>query len=225
MIITRDGSHSLSIPEMNVTYHSLHGAIQESMHVFIEAALQPCLQQHDRNPIHILEVGFGTGLNALLTLRQMEEDSRVIHYTALELYPVEPEISSRLNYAEQLQRPDLHAIFETLHTAEWNRQVELTDQFMLHKSNSSLLALPRLATGVLTEKIHIVYFDAFAPTAQPELWTQDIFEKLFDLMEPGGMLVTYCSKSIVRRAMQAAGLRVEKIQGPWGKREMLRSWK
>jgi len=219
LLITKDGSHTVSIPEMNVTYHSIHGAIQESRHVFIEAGLHgsECLQQSE--PCRILEMGFGTGLNALLTLIEAEKTGKIIHYETMELYPLREEEARSLNYCRQLNRPDLQQAFEKMHSCNWEREIVISNNFTLKKSASSPI------NHLTNHLINLIYFDAFAPAAQPELWTKEVFEKLYSMMKPGGTLVTYCSKGNVRRAMQSAGFAVEKIPGPPGKREMLRGRK
>lgn len=220
VITTADGSSTISIPEMNVTYHSTHGAIQESMHVFIHAGLDQALPGH--SSLFILEMGFGTGLNALLTLIKAEAAKKLIHYTAIELYPLEAEHVTSLNYCQQLNRNDLAPIFENLHTLAWEEEIPVTSYFKLRKSKEDLL---NFESPQPRQQFHLIFFDAFAPTAQPQLWTISVFEKLFALLLPGGLLVTYCSKGEVRRAMQAAGFKVEKLAGPPGKREMVRAWK
>jgi tRNA U34 5-methylaminomethyl-2-thiouridine-forming methyltransferase MnmC len=218
LILTKDGSHTVAVPDMDVTYHSMHGAIQESMHVFIEAGwLESIKQQETGRIISILEMGLGTGLNALLTLIEAEKISQPVHYTALELYPLEKQEIDSLNYCEQLDRKDL--TFELLHQCEWGREVHITSHFTLKKIQADLVNFST------PQSFNLVYFDAFAPTAQPELWTKEVFEKIYNMMQPGGILVTYCSKGDVRRAMQAAGLSIEKIPGPPGKREMVRAKK
>ncbi len=218
LVPTTDGSHTVAIPAMQVTYHSHHGAIRESMHVFIGAGLQPALEISNEE-LSILEMGWGTGLNGLLTFRHTAALPNEIHYHSLEQYPLEPEIITALNYCEQLGEPQLQQVFEQMHTSPWNEEVKITDHFFLQKIKTDLLSFQPVRS------YHVIYFDAFAPTAQPELWTQEVFEKLFAAMHPGGILVTYCSKGIVRRAMQAAGFTVEKIPGPPGKREMVRATK
>jgi len=217
LIITKDGSHTISIPEMNVTYHSHHGAIQESMHVFINAGLNYLVDTMSIPNIHIFEVGLGTGLNALLSLIEAEKLQQPVYYTAVELYPLHETELNSLNYIEQLKRTDLLPAFQRLHQCEWERDVPISPFFTLHKQKQSLL-------NVTTPALHhLVYFDSFAPAAQPEHWTKEVFEKLYPILLPGGILVTYCSKSIVRKAMQAAGFVVTKIPGPHGKREMVRA--
>jgi len=216
VIITKDGSHSISIPEMNVTYHSIHGAIQESKHVFIEAGLRYASELFNRlGPLHILEVGFGTGLNALLTLIEADKIKMNVHYSALELYPLTQQEYNFLNYCEALN-VSLQNVFEQLHECVWEKEAHILPNFSLFKTNQSLL-------NFTTDQFYdLVYFDAFAPSSQPELWTKQVFEKLYAMMSSNGILVTYCSKGDVRRAMQSAGFAVEKIPGPVGKREMIR---
>ena len=183
--------------------------------MFIQAGLNYSKDVFPETPLRILEVGFGTGLNALLTLQEAAKLQRRIHYTALELYPLEEEQAKQLNYASAGDQQT----FMQLHTSEWEKEIPLTSLFSLQKNRTSLLDFSSTAS------FHLIYFDAFAPAAQPELWTQDVFEKLYAAMLPSAILVTYCSKGDVRRAMEAAGLKVEKIQGPPGKREMVRAHK
>ncbi|MCG2616098.1 tRNA (5-methylaminomethyl-2-thiouridine)(34)-methyltransferase MnmD [Terrimonas sp. NA20] len=216
---TRDGSHSISIPEMNVMYHSIHGALQESIHVFIRAGLHHIQEKFPDQALNILEVGFGTGLNALLTLHECLRSPVAIGYTSLEPYPLEKEKTSLLNYPALLESPELEKYFDQLHNSEWEKEVRLLSNFTLCKKKILLQDFSS------SPQFHVVYFDAFAPTAQAELWTTEMFEKLYRAIIPGGILVTYCSKSVVRRAMEAAGFKVTKPQGPWGKREMLRAIK
>lgn len=217
IIQTADGSHTVSIPEMNVTYHSVHGAIQESRHVFIEAGLAYLSGRLEQPGIlRIFEMGFGTGLNAFLTAIKATEAQTEIHYTAIETSPLFLEEVTTLNYTEVLGHRDL---FQQLHQSNWNDETVINEFFTIEKQRLSLLDF------TTSNRFHLIYFDAFAPSAQPELWTKEIFEKLFAAMLPGGMLVTYCSKGDVRRAMMAAGFTVEKIPGPPGKREMVRAEK
>ncbi len=220
IILTNDGSHSISIPEMNVTYHSVHGAIQESMHVFIEAGLKNS-GLLDLIGVHtILEVGFGTGLNALLSLLEADKYKNRLYYTAIELFPLDEKAIHQLNYCSQLDQPQYQQRFEKMHQCGWEEMYEITEFFRLTKLKTNLVDF-----NWKEEQFNIVYFDSFAPASQPELWTKEIFEKLYHAMTPGGILVTYCSKGDVRRAMQSAGFTVEKIPGPPGKREMLRAGK
>jgi len=216
--LTSDGSHTIEVPEMDVTYHSIHGAIQESMHVFINAGLQPLL--HRFETIRIFEMGFGTGLNALLSLQQSVKHKQKIFYYAIELFPLQSNEYSFLNYPAQLYDDSLHAYFNLMHECDWEKDIAIHPLFVLYKTNQSLLKL-----STAESSFNLIFFDAFAPTAQPELWTQDVFEKIFHLLSNEGVLVTYCSKGDVRRAMMATGFKIEKLQGPPRKREMLRATK
>ena len=225
LIITSDGSHTISIPEMNVSYHSFHGAIQESRHVFINEGLLFFLNKIHTTAIRVLEMGFGTGLNTLLTL--MEASSKLeIHYTTIELFPLTVAEARALNYCCELKREDLIPLFEKMHQCEWETDIAISPYFTIHKMRVSL---PDTKNSNLFHdnslRPDLIYFDAFAPTAQPELWTKEVFEMLYAILKDKGILVTYCSKGEVRRAMQAAGFKVEKIPGPPGKREIVRAIK
>jgi tRNA U34 5-methylaminomethyl-2-thiouridine-forming methyltransferase MnmC len=202
---------------MKVTYHSHHGAIQESFHVFIEAGLKFVPDTEKLPVIQIFEMGFGTGLNALLTLIEAEKIQQPVHYTAIELYPLQENEITSLNYCEQLKRTDLEPVFQLLHRCEWEKDISIIPFFTFNKIKVSLIDFTTY------QLFNLIYYDSFAPAAQPEHWTTEVFKKLFSILLPGGRLVTYCSKSIVRRAMQAAGFVVTKIPGPYGKREMVRA--
>ncbi|HTQ26608.1 MAG TPA: tRNA (5-methylaminomethyl-2-thiouridine)(34)-methyltransferase MnmD [Puia sp.] len=218
LILTQDGSHSIAMPASGVSYHSRFGAITESMHVFIDSGLRPVLQA--KPMLKVMEVGFGTGLNALLTWMEIEAGNREIYFEAIEPFPLETHFISSLNYCAQLTRPDLQELFDRLHKAAWNRWTDISPRFHLKKH---LVRLDQLSMA--RGHVDLVYFDAFAPVAQPELWTNIVFEKLFDLLSPGGCVVTYCAKGDVRRTMQAAGFIVQKLPGPPGKREIIRAFK
>jgi tRNA U34 5-methylaminomethyl-2-thiouridine-forming methyltransferase MnmC len=203
----------LFVPEINEHYHSVNGAIQESLHVFINAGLR----RLSKDKIRILEIGFGTGLNALLSLLEAERTGEIlIEYHTVELHPLPIELTSALNYGERLC-PEGKEWFEALHTAPWGECIHITPNFILHKikGDCNRCELPDL--------IDLVYFDAFAPDKQPEMWNQEIFDALYKHMAEGGILTTYCAKGAVRRMMQKAGYSVERIPGPPGKREMLRA--
>jgi tRNA U34 5-methylaminomethyl-2-thiouridine-forming methyltransferase MnmC len=214
IIVTADGSHSVSSPGNGITYHSTHGALQESMHVFIGAGLNH-IAGKDR--ISVFEMGFGTGLNALLTIAEAEKKQQKIYYETVEADPLEANIYTLLNYCEQLNRPDLQPLLELLHSCDWNVPVEITPYFIFKKH---LISLPEFSGN---QHFDLIYFDAFAPEVQPELWTTAIFKKIYGLMKPNAVLTTYCSKSVVRKAMAEAGLIVTKIPGPPHKREMVRA--
>ena len=188
--------------------------MQESRHVFIEAGLHHL----ERKEIVVLEIGFGTGLNAFLTLLDAEVHQRKIHYYSVELYPLDMDVIECLNYGEMICA-GWKDVFQALHQAEWNVAVQVTDLFGLHKIQGDS------NTCVLPDRIDLVYFDAFAPDKQPEMWNQEIFNRLYARMTGGGVLTTYCAKGVVRRMMKEAGYSVERIPGPPGKREMLRAIK
>lgn len=211
---TADGSHTLFIPEMDEHYHSVNGAVQESRHVFIEAGLR----HQAKKDITVFEIGFGTGLNAFLTLLDAEENGRKVDYHSVELYPLEPELVQSLNYGNVIC-PEKKELFQSLHAAPWNETANITNLFTLHKIQGDNNTCP------LPEGIDLVYFDAFAPDKQPEMWNQEIFNRLYAHMAEGGILTTYCAKGAVRRMMKEAGYSVERIPGPPGKREMLRAIK
>jgi len=211
---------------MNVSYHSHHGAIQESRHVFINAGLHYLLNNMQVPALYVFEMGFGTGLNALLTLIEANDRKQKIHYSTIELFPISPVEATTLNYCDQLKRKDLSSAFEQLHQCEWENDISITPFFTIHKRKISLLDINSsnlFHDGLFGQ--NLIYFDAFAPAAQPELWTKKIFEVLYSGLMPEGVLVTYCSKGTVRRAMQAAGFILEKIPGPPGKREIVRAIK
>jgi len=216
LMYTRDGSPTLYSHRYDATYHSRHGAIQESQHVFIEAGLSILT---DKNPIRILEMGFGTGLNALLTALRIRNSDISIEYEALETIPLNQiQIEQLITSLEPLLS-DSNGLFRSMHEAQWGTMTTIEEGFKLLKRNEDLISA-HFELGY-----DLVYYDAFAPSTQPELWTVQIFQKLFEAMSIGGALTTYCSKGDVRRAMITAGFEVEKIPGPPGKREMLRAIK
>lgn len=221
IITTKDGSHTLFSEQFNEIYHSRHGAIQESLHVFIQSGLNAVLPfVREGEPVKIFEVGFGTGLNALLTMLEAEKRNLKIEYETIELYPVAIETIKELNYTNQLGFEFCYGPYHSLHLVRWNEQQPITPNFHFKKVNSSLTDW-QLPTG----NYQLIYFDAFAPEHQPEMWTAEVFKKMFDALVEGGMLVTYCSKGAVQRAMKEAGFLIEKIPGPPGKREMVRAVK
>ena len=210
--ITEDGSHTLFVPELNEHYHSTHGAIQEAMHIYLSAGFDFCIQ----DPIHILEIGFGTGLNCLLTLIEAQKKKRTVIYHSIELYPINEELIENLNYTDQIEGLD-KGLFSRLHKAKWNEEVKITKNFTLNKLQGNLCEYNFPA------KYDLIYFDAFAPDIQPELWTQDIFEKLHKYLNKDAILTTYSTKGIIKRALRSAGFEVKRLPGPPGKRQMLRA--
>jgi len=221
IIITADGSHTLYSREFDQHYHSIHGAVTESRHIFIEAGLHHALARRDihfTGPLNILEIGFGTGLNALLTLAEAERNGIRIHYTAIEAYPLTDRIWRALNYPVLFGSADYHAVFSKLHLADWEKPESLSACFTLLKHRTTLESYS--PTGGYFD---LVYFDAFDPAAQPELWTPEIFSKLHQAMKPGGILVTYSVKGTVTRTLRSSGFQIEKLPGPPGKRHILRA--
>jgi tRNA U34 5-methylaminomethyl-2-thiouridine-forming methyltransferase MnmC len=214
LIVTEDGSHTVAVQDLNVTFHSRHGAIQESKHVFIEAGFNYGKEVFPDQPLSILEVGFGTGLNAFLTAIEAGNYAQPVRYVAIDAYPLEMVTTATLNYPDRLGHEEL---FSTIQIASWNSPVPIHETFSLYKLAIDLLDYS------CREKFHLLYFDAFAPEAQPQLWKEDIFRRLGECMHSGGAMVTYCSKGTVRRALEAAGWQVEKLPGPKGKREMVRA--
>jgi tRNA U34 5-methylaminomethyl-2-thiouridine-forming methyltransferase MnmC len=216
LIITEDGSHTLYLPEMQEHYHSVHGALQESKHVFIEAGLK----QLSQPSIYLFEVGFGTGLNALLSWQHALEYKKQIHYFGLEKYPLQPEEYQQLNYGSFLKRASVNDL-QKMHECPWDQPVQVSEQFILHKINNDL----HWCDFEELPLFDLIYFDAFAPNKQEGIWTKTIFRKLYEHCKPGAILVTYCAKGSVRRDLQAAGFSMERIPGPPGKKEMLRGIK
>lgn len=213
LVQTADGSHSLYVPALNERYHSRHGAIQESSHVFVDMGFRPMAD--GLSTVKVLEMGFGTGLNALLTALEAMQLQVRVEYWAVEAYPLHPEEVEALNYPHLVGGTEAGAVWESIHAAPWNARVEVCPQFCLTRLHTRMEGL------ALEERVHLVYFDAFAPEKQPELWTEAMFQNMRRHMEPGGRLTTYCAKGAVRRVMQAAGFQVQKVKGPPGKREML----
>lgn len=212
--ITDDGSHTLFVSSIDETYHSTHGAVQESRHIFIEAALKQC----GKSEIRVLEVGFGTGLNAFLTMLEAESSNKKIKYSSLEKYPLEAEKAISLNYPEEIDSGS-RGYFELIHTSVWNEEVQITESFSLTKIETDFTQFDFI------EKYDVVYFDAFSPEKQPEMWAEQCFRTLFLHCNEGAIMTTYCAKGVVRRAMQAAGFQMERLAGPPGKREFLRGLK
>ncbi|WP_400080594.1 tRNA (5-methylaminomethyl-2-thiouridine)(34)-methyltransferase MnmD [Winogradskyella sp. R77965] len=219
IITTSDGSKTIQIEDWNEQYHSIHGAIQEANHVFLKHGLLFYSELvSESKPISILEIGFGTGLNALLTLIEAEKLNLNINYVGVEAYPVELEEINQLNYVELISEAHT-GIFQTLHTSSWEIQHNITRTFLLEKQKKFFKDIDA------KNEFNIIYFDAFGARVQPDLWTEDIFKIMFKALKENGVLVTYSAKGSVRRAMQAVGFTVERLPGPPGKREMLRARK
>jgi len=215
LMITADGSHTAVNQTLDKTYHSIHGAFQESQRVFIESGLWAAFAAFPDSVIHIFEMGFGTGLNALLTAHEAYKHNRQVLYTTVEAYPMALADAQQLNYDQLLGTSYLNQ----LHESTWGEPIVISPNFTLTKLESNLQDIN------LTEHFHLIYYDAFAPTAQPELWEAELFQQMATLLLPEGMLTTYCSKSYVQRNLRAAGLTVEKHPGPPHKRDILRAIK
>ena len=216
--ITADGSHTLFVPELNEHYHSINGALQESQQVFIHNGLHHmplCLKE-----INLLEIGFGTGLNALLTVLEAKKQRRKINYVAVEPEPVERELLDALNYAAVIGGTEASGYFKKLHETGWVYPAFLSDYFIISKIQARLEDIT-----LRDEQFNLVYFDAFGPDVQAELWTEAVFAQLYKCLKPDGILVTYSCKGTVKRALKAAGFTIEKLPGPAGKREVLRAVK
>ncbi|AVM53056.1 tRNA U34 5-methylaminomethyl-2-thiouridine-forming methyltransferase MnmC [Bacteroides zoogleoformans] len=214
---TEDGSSTLFVPELNEHYHSVKGARTESQHIFIDMGLKASPASHPC----VLEIGFGTGLNALLTLETAEKEKRCIHYTGIDLYPLAWHEVNALNYSS-------HPLFKTLHEAPWEEDVHITPNFILRKVRENVAGGEWSVAGSerLSLQYDLVYFDAFSPEKQPEMWKEEIFRKMYAAMNDNGILTTYCSKGAIRRMLQNIGFEMERLPGPpGGKREILRGRK
>jgi tRNA U34 5-methylaminomethyl-2-thiouridine-forming methyltransferase MnmC len=212
VIKTKDGSNSLFLPDLNETYHSKFGAKTESEHVFIKSGYQFM----NKSELRIFEVGFGTGLNMLLTLSANNNDTKKVYYESIEKYPLSKEIL--LKYMDFLSQ-DEKTLFVEIHQTDWEVINHINQFFTYKKIKGDLLSYHT------DNQFDIIYFDAFAPNKQPQLWTNEIFKKMYDFLNDGGILVTYSAKGSVRRTMETVGFTVERLPGPPGKREMLRATK
>lgn len=221
--LTADGSYTLYVPKLDEHYHSVKGALTESQHIFIDMGLK-----HSRASLpRILEIGLGTGLNAFLTLITAEETQREVHYTGIELYPPTEKMLQKLDYPRIIGKRH-ETEYTAIHRAPWGTDYQLSPWFTLHKVKDDFVRLfaSSDATPIVTARYDLIYFDAFAPEKQPEMWEQPLFDSLFRVLNEGGILTTYCAKGVVRRMLQAAGFTVERLPGPpGGKREILRATK
>lgn len=214
--ITADGSTSINLPDWNEQYHSKHGAIQEAYHVFIKYGLDAFAE---KTTVNLLEIGFGTGLNCFITFLESEKRKLTINYDGVEAYPVTYEESKNLNYIQVLQVQKYEDAFNKIHEVSWGKRHEISTQFNLKKRQQLFEEITD------KNKFDLIYFDAFGSRVQPELWTESIFQKMYDALKPNGILVTYSAKGSARRAMQKIGFEVEKVPGPLCKREMMRAVK
>ena len=215
IIHTLDGSTTIHIKEWNECYHSKHGAIQEAKHVFIKNGLALFPNQK----VSILEIGFGTGLNAFITYLEAKELGQTIDYVGVEAYPISEEEIQSMNYLEELNALDSKVIFDTMHNTNWEEKNDLSETFSLTKRKQFFEEIDDI------EKFDLIYFDAFGYRVQPELWSTSVFEKMYKALKPNSVLVTYAARGVVKRSMIEVGFTVEKLAGPPGKREMFRARK
>lgn len=215
IIQTEDGSTTIHLEEWNESYHSKHGAIQEAKHVFIKNGLSLFAGK----TISILEIGFGTGLNAFITYLESQNLGQVIDYVGVEAYPVVPEEIESMNYVEELGAQNEWEIFKKMHESNWNEAFSLSNHFTITKRQQFFQEINDV------EQFDLIYFDAFGYRVQPELWSTEIFKKMYDSLKTNGVLVTYAARGVVKRSMIEVGFRVEKLAGPPGKREMFRALK
>lgn len=215
IIQTLDGSTTIQIKEWDECYHSKHGAIQEAQHVFIKNGLS--LFQNRK--VAILEIGFGTGLNAFITFLEAKKMQQVVEYVGVEAYPVSKDEVLLMNYVAELDATAESEIFDSMHESKWGEQIVLRDDFLFTKRQQFFEEIDDL------NQFDLIYFDAFGYRVQPELWSTTIFKKMYDALKPDGILVTYAARGVVKRSMIEVGFTVEKLAGPPGKREMFRAVK
>ncbi|QHT70406.1 tRNA (5-methylaminomethyl-2-thiouridine)(34)-methyltransferase MnmD [Rhodocytophaga rosea] len=216
--LTSDGSHTLYNSDLDESYHSVHGAVQESMHVFIKSGLDYMLEV--KRDIWVLEVGMGTGLNAWLTINQVLHSDAKVHYVAVEPHPVDISLVDQLNYPQMLHTTEYrNRLFQQLHRTEWEKFISLTPEFELRKMPYTLEDFKPMWI------FDLIYFDAFAPSKHPQIWEKPMLKKLYDITTPGGILLTYSAKGQFKRDLKETGWLVETLQGPPGKREMTRATK
>lgn len=216
IITTEDGSHSLFDDDLNETYHSTRGALGESLHVFVKEGLSYWLSKNNAEEVSILEVGLGTGLNAFLAAQFANENNITVHFTSLEPYPIEEEIYENLNFH---QTADERELLMKIHNAKWQEPVELSNSFSIYKTED------KLETFETIDSYDLIFFDAFAPSKQPEVWSLNNIKKCFDISSKGAMLTTYCAQGQFKRNLAEVGFEVETLQGAMGKKEMVRGVK
>jgi tRNA U34 5-methylaminomethyl-2-thiouridine-forming methyltransferase MnmC len=218
IIKTGDGSVSIYLPDWDEQYHSKHGAVVEAQHVYIGMGLHHIIDKSDvGDSLSVLEIGFGTGLNAYLTVLEAENKKVVVNYTGVEAYPLSEEEIKAINYAEMLKTPQ--HLFDAMHQATWEEEVSISEYFHLCKRQQLFDQI------VDKDAFHLIYYDAFGARVQPELWGEAIFLIMYNALKIGGVLVTYAAKGSARRAMETVGFAVERLPGPPRKREMLRATK
>ena len=214
LVITEDGSHTIYVPELNEHYHSVNGAVQESEHIFINSGFNYCIA----DPVRIFEVGFGTGLNALLTAVRCKNENREVFYTSIEKYPLGNHLVEKLNYPN-FAGEDGTRLFSLINSATWGEMQNICRSFSIIKLRGDLAAYE------ITGKFDLIFFDAFGPDKQPEMWSAEIFDKIAAITVSGGVLVTYSSKGQVKSNLKASGFEVTRLPGPPGKRHIIRAIK
>ncbi|WP_019038891.1 tRNA (5-methylaminomethyl-2-thiouridine)(34)-methyltransferase MnmD [Psychroflexus tropicus] len=219
IITTQDGSKTIRLEEWNEHYHSTHGALQEAKHVYIKAGLDHFASLHDVEKLRVLEAGFGSGLNALLASQWAIQNNIIVDYLGLEAYPITQDEKEALDYNKLIDAANQKTIFDEMHNCKWEQWVKLSPNFKLKK-----LELKFSELG-LKQVADVVFYDAFGPRVQPELWEASVFERFYEALKPGGLLVTYSVKGTAKRALQGLGFRVEILEGPPGKRHMMRATK
>lgn len=215
IIKTSDGSTTIHLPDWDESYHSKHGAIQEALHVFIKNGFS----LFEGKPVSILEIGFGTGLNAFITLLEAHKSQQQVNYVGVEAYPISAGEIASMNYAAELEAGHKSGMFAEMHQAAWETENKLSDYFSLTKRKQFFDDIDD------KQQFDLIYFDAFGYRVQPELWRLEIFQKMYEALKPGGILVTYAARGVIKRNMADAGFSVEKLAGPPGKREMFRARK
>lgn len=215
VVTTSDGSSTLKIEEWGETYHSVHGAVQEALHVYIKNGFKKL----DKDSYRVLEMGFGTGLNALLTFIEAEQNKKKVVYHGVEGFPIKQNEVAVLNYTTSESMNAYETVFQELHRARWEEEIDITNFFKIKKIETQFEHLE------LMEHYDLIYFDVFGYPYQPELWSEAIFVKMYDALNQNGLLVTYACRGVIKAAMKQAGFEIEVVAGPPGKREMLLAWK
>lgn len=214
---TKDGSHTLVSKKFGELYHSHNGSIQEAVHIFIQYGLA----EFSKEKISVFEMGFGSGLNAILSYYYAQKKNIQINYTTIEAFPIDIETSKILNYNQFIKEPNFDKDFNQIHLAAWNKEIKISKYFSINKIENKIenLAIENL------KKVDIIFYDAFAPSAQANLWEKEVLTKMFNLLKPEGFLITYCAKGVFKRTLKEIGFRIEALPGPIGKREITRAWK
>ena len=215
VVKTNDGSMTIFLPDVQESYHSRHGAVQEALHVYIDKGLCFVEKEH----VSVLELGFGTGLNALLTMIHADRLGKDVRYVTHEAYPLDLSIIKLMNFERILPNHFAPSIIDQLHTSDWEKDCDLTPSFKIRKCRSLFESIS------YKSMFDLIYYDVFGFRVQPELWTFELFTKMYQALNDNGVLVTYACRSIIKENLIKAGFQVEKLKGPPGKREMLRAVK